>query len=129
MWIKNIFMTIRSYIIGMAVSTLLCFGAWILVLINIDPFTANFAGLVLFYLRLFCALIGTFTLIGFYSRVWFSKNEVIFSHVGPAFRQGALLALILVGCLALQSFRILDLWSGGLFVASVVLLEFFFMTR
>lgn len=122
-------MSIRNYLIGMALSTILCFGAWFLVLINIDPFAANFAGLVLFYLSLFFALIGTFTLIGFYSRVWFSKNEVIFSHVGPAFRQGTLLSLILVGCLALQSFRILDLWSGGLFVASVVLLEFFFMTR
>ncbi len=122
-------MSLRSYLIGMALSTFLCFGAWVLVLINIDPFNCNFVGFILFYLSLFFALIGVFTLLGFYLRVWFSKNEVIFSHIGPSFRQGIFLSLILVGCLALQSFRILDLWSGGLFIASVVLLEFFFMTR
>jgi hypothetical protein len=122
-------MSLRSYLIGMFFSTLLCFGAWVLVLFNIDPYSTNFAGLGLFYLSLFFALVGVFTLLGFYLRVWFSKNEVIFSHVGPAFRQGVLLALILVGCLVLQSFRVLSLWSGGLFTGAVVLLEFFFMTR
>jgi hypothetical protein len=122
-------MTLRSYLIGMLISTIFCWAAFFLILIYIDPDQASFIGFLSFYISLFFAIVGTLTLIGFYLRVWFSRNEVLFAHVAPAFRQAILLSLILVVSLVLQSFRLLTWWDGALLVGSVVLLEFYFMTR
>lgn len=122
-------MTLRSYLAGMMASTIFCWLAWGLVLYYVNPQEANLIGFLSFYLSLFFASVGTLTLIGFYLRVWFSKNEVLFSHVNPAFRQAILLSIILIVSLILQSFRILTWWDGGLLIASVALLEFYFMSR
>lgn len=122
-------MTLRNYIAGMSLSTLLSLAAWVLIIFYIDPITTGAFGFTLFYLSLFFGLVGLFSLAGFALRKKFSRNVVAFVHVGPAFRQGILLSVILVACLALQSFRVLNWWTGGLFVASVILLEFYFMSR
>lgn len=122
-------MTLREYLIGMLISTALCWFSWALIIVYIDPEKTNFLGFLSFYISFFFALIGTFTLVGFYLRVRFSRNEVLFAHVSPSFRQAILLSIILIGCLLLQSLEILTWWDGGLFVASVGLLEFYFMSR
>ncbi len=122
-------MTLKKYLLGMMVSTVFCWISWGMILYYVDPQTTGFVGLAAFYVSLFFALIGLLTLVGFYMRVWFSKNEILFAHVGPAFRQGILLSLILTGSLFLQSFRLLTWWDGALFIASVALLEFYFLSR
>lgn len=122
-------MTLRSYIGGMFISTLLSLGAWVLIIFYIDPTVSGPLGFVLFYLSLFLGLVGLFSLVGFYLRRKISKKEIAFAHVSPSFRQGIFLAVILVGCLLLQSFRVLNWWSGGLFIASIILLEFYFISR
>ena len=113
----------------MLLSTLICWGAWVLILVSIDPNTSGFIGPLIFYVALFFALVGTFSLIGFYLRVWFSRNEVIYQHVTTSFRQGILLSVALVGVLVLQSFRYLTWWSVLLFVAAVIILELFFLSQ
>ena len=122
-------MTLRSYLIGMFISTVFCWVSWILILVYIDPEQTNFIGFFSFYVSLFFAVIGTLTIIGFYLRVWFTKNEVLFAHVVPSFRQAILLALVLVVSLILQAFRLLTWWDGVLLVGSIVLLEFYFISR
>ena len=130
---KNItiyfFMTLRSYLIGMLICSLLCLGSWILILIYVDPTTAGLLEFALFYLSLFFGLAGTFTLIGFYFRRLFAKNEIVFAHIGVSFRQGIFLAIILAGSLLLQNLGIFIWWTALLFIASITLLEFYFMTR
>jgi len=122
-------MTLKKYLIGMMISTIFCWISWGMILYYVDPSSTGVVGLSAFYVSLFFALIGLLTLVGFYMRVWFSKNEILFAHVGPAFRQAILLSLVLVGSLLLQSFRLLTWWDGGLFIASVALLEFYFLSR
>jgi hypothetical protein len=122
-------MTLKKYLIGMMISTVFCWISWGMILYYVDPETTGWVGLGAFYVSLFFALVGLLTLVGFYMRVWFSKNEILFAHVGPAFRQGILLSLVLVGSLLLQSFRLLTWWDGALFIASVALLEFYFLSR
>lgn len=122
-------MTLRSYLIGMFISTLFCWASWVLILVYIDPEQASVIGFLSFYVSLFFAMIGTLTITGFYLRVWFTKNEVLFAHVIPSFRQAILLSLILVVALILQSFRLLTWWDGALLVGSVTLVEFYFMSR
>lgn len=122
-------MTLQRYLFGIAVSTLFCFVAFGLIVFYIDPFDTGLVGYLCFYLSLFFSLIGAYTLGGFYLRLWFSRNEVIYAHVAPSFRQAVLLAMIVIGCLLLQAFRLLTWWDAVLFAASVVLLEFFFLSR
>lgn len=122
-------MTLKKYLIGMMVSTIFCWFSWGMILYYVDPETTGVIGLSAFYVSLFFAVIGLLTLVGFYLRVWFSKNEILFAHVGPAFRQAILLSLVIVGSLVLQSFRLLTWWDGALFIASVALLEFYFLSR
>jgi hypothetical protein len=122
-------MTLKKYLIGMMISTVFCWFSWGMILFYIDPKTTGIVGLAAFYISLFFALIGLLTLIGFYLRIWFSKNEILFAHVGPSFRQAVFLSIVVVGSLVLQSFRLLTWWDGALLVASIVLLEFYFMSR
>lgn len=122
-------MTLQRYLFGIAISTVFCFVAFGLICFYIDPFNTGLIGYLCFYASLFFGIVGFFTLVGFYLRLWFSRNEIIFAHVGPAFRQAILMATIVIGCLVLQSFRLLTWWDAALFVASVVLLEFFFISR
>ncbi|NQV13009.1 MAG: hypothetical protein HQ530_01765 [Parcubacteria group bacterium] len=122
-------MTLRNYLIGMMISTIFCWASWIMILIYVDPESTGVVGLSAFYVSLFFAMIGTLTLLGFYLRVWFSHNEILFAHVGPSFRQAIFLSLVLVGSLTLQSFRLLTWWDGALFIAAVALLEFYFISR
>ena len=122
-------MTLKKYLIGMFLSTVFCWISFGLILFYIDPVRTGILGVICFYLSLFFAIVGTLTLIGFYLRIWLSKNEVLFAHVGPSFRQAVLISIALIGCLVLQSFRLLNWWDGGLFVGSVALIEFYFLSR
>ncbi len=122
-------MTLRSYLLGMFLSTIVCWLAFGLILYYVNPYNSGALGLIAFYISLFFASIGTLTIAGFYLRVWFSKNEILFAHVNPSFRQAILLSIILVGSLVLQAFRLLTWWDGSLFVISIVLIEFYFISR
>ena len=103
--------------------------AWILVLNKLDPFESTGLALGLFFLSLFFALTCSFTVAGFYFRVWLNKNEIYYSHINVALRQGILLTLIAIGCLLFQLLGVLTWWSGMLFIGAVTLVEFYFMAK
>ncbi|MFA5829090.1 MAG: hypothetical protein WC843_01150 [Candidatus Gracilibacteria bacterium] len=103
--------------------------AWIVVLNKLDPFASTGVSLGLFFLSLFVALICTFTVVGFYFRVWLNKNEIYYNHINIAFRQGVLLTFLAVGSLAFQLLGVLTWWSGLLFIAAITLVEFYFMAK
>lgn len=84
---------------------------------------------LLFYGSLLLALVGTFSLLGFFLRVWFTKEEVIFRHLGISTRQSIWFALLLVGSLLLLGAGYLRWWSEILLIVFLVLLEFFFLSR
>lgn len=116
-------MTIRNYLIGMSVSTVLCFGAWILVTINTDPSSASVFGFLMFYLTLFLALSSFFSLAGFYFRRKVFEHITEFKQIESAFRQGLFLSVITVGMLILQGERALNLYSAFVFVVLVIVAE------
>lgn len=116
-------MTIRNYLIGMSISTVLCFGAWILVTVNTDPSSAGFFGFLMFYLTLFLALASFFSLAGFYFRRKVFEYITEFKQIESAFRQGVFLSVIAVGMLLLQGERVLNLYSAFAFVVLVIVAE------
>jgi hypothetical protein len=113
----------------MSLLTLFCWLAWLVVLYYINPTEAGLIGFLLFYFSLFVAVFGTFSLLGFFIRVWFSKEEVIFRHLGIATRQSLWFALLLVGTLAMKGANFMRWWSILLLMLFLILLEFFFLSR
>ena len=122
-------MTHNKYMAIIASAGVLSLIAWIVVINKLNPFENAGLSLTLFYLSLSVALACIFTVLGFYFRVWLNKNEIFYSHIGVAFRQGVMLTVIAVGCLTFQLLGILTWWSGLLLIICVTLCEFYLMAR
>jgi len=118
-------MLFLTYFTALSFGTIICWIAFLLVILNIDPTKMFGIGIAAFFSSLFLSLLGTFTMLGIYIRRGFGNAEVIFT----SFRQGALLTILLVGLLILQLLRVLTWWDGILFVLSVILLEFTIRNR
>lgn len=117
------------YITFIAISGLFAWLGWALVLTNLSPFGNLPLALSFFFITLFIALTSTFSVVGFYFRLWLLKNEIFYKHINVALRQGVFLSLIAVFCLVFQMVRVLTWWSGLLLVVVFVLLELYFSAR
>lgn len=114
----------RGYLLGIILATLVawfCLGA---ILFSFEPTKDGLKILILFYLSLFIGVSGILTLIGFAIRRIRRREEVAFYQMNASFRQGLLLAIILVGSLILQSKGLLRWWSVGILVGVVGLVEY-----
>lgn len=122
-------MTLRQYLISMSLATLIAWLAFALVLFLVDPASAEIAGLIIFYVSLFLAILGTISVLGFFLRVKLHKGEVILPReVAGAFRQGFFLSFLFVSALYLQSKDMLVWWNIVLLVGAVTILEFLFIS-
>jgi len=122
-------MTLKKYLFLMAMATLMCWGALVLVLVFVNPYTAGIVGLVFFYLALFLGLLGIFSIIGFVFRFLFKRNEFAYNQVKTAFRQGMMFALLLTVMFILQGARLLVWWNIILFIILLAGIEYVFIIR
>lgn len=122
-------MTLKSCLIGLVISTLLCFVAWILILLNVNPATTNWQGFLLFYLSLFLVLVSLLTLIGFFVRSKLFSRQPIFTQAGISFRHSVLFSIIAVGTLILQGLKMLSWQNAFLLIIGVIILEFYFINQ
>ena len=117
-------MTIRQYSIFMILGTVLCWAAWALVLIYLDPTSAGWLGFGFFYGSLYLALLGTFSLIGMWLRLYLIKYDAVFRQISIAFRQAFFFSFLVIASLFLQSKGIFTWWNMLLLVAALTLIEF-----
>lgn len=122
-------MTHHRYISIVAGAGFMAWLAWTIVIFKLNPYETMGLALIFFYTTLFIALSCTFSVIGFYFRIWLFKNEIFYKHIGIALRQGVFLALIAVFALIFQMLRVLTWWSGFLLMFIAVLLEFYFSSK
>lgn len=122
-------MSLKLYLTGMILGTILCLVSTVLIILYIDPEESRIFGPAVLLTSLFLGLTGFFTVCGFYMRLFFSKNEVVFNHISPAFRQGVLLSLVFVVLILLELFRILNVWAALLLIGAIILFEFYFLSR
>jgi len=108
----------------MLVGTILTWGAWVIVLLYLDPATAGWLGFSLFYISLFLALVGVFALIGLGFRLYILRHEVVFRQVTVAFRQAFSFAFLAVAALFLQSQGLLTWWNMLFLIAALTFFEF-----
>jgi hypothetical protein len=112
----------------MSVTTLICWGIFAGVVMNIDPTDTNWPGFVMFYAALFLALLGTSAIIGFLFRFLMLKQQLAFRAVGEAFRQSFLFVILILASLFLLS-RHLFTWTNIAFlVVGLALLELFLIS-
>lgn len=122
-------MTLKRYLTFIAVGTGISWLAWLLVLLRVSPDQVGGWGIALFFISLFMALWGTFSLLGMVVRFLFLKQEIIYYQVVNSYRQGAFAGLILVLILLLQSLRILSWWNALLLVIGLSVFEYYFLSK
>lgn len=128
-------MSLKKYIILMFIIAMICSGGWVLVLYNINPDTAGWIGLSLFYFSLFWSLVATLATMGLLIRLIFLKRTddhvvVADEEVGQvkvALRQGVWFGLLVIICLMLQHIKLLTWWNALILVLALTILEFFFV--
>ncbi len=122
-------MTVRRYISTMIATTLIFFIAIALLLWRIDPFTASFFGLLLFYVALFFGIWGTAALFGFLGRFLVLRQIPAFEFIGISLRQGIWVALLACLALFLLSQNLFELWMGIPLIIAFASIEGFFLAR
>lgn len=122
-------MSHNRYLAFVAGAGLLSWLAFFVVLLKLNPYESTGLALAFFFVSLFLALSASFTLLGFYLRVWLHKNEIFYNHINVSLRQGVLLSLVAIGCLAFLLLSVLTWWTGLLLVAVATLVEFYFTAQ
>lgn len=122
-------MTLKLYLWGVKISALLALAALGAVVMFINPQESGMFGQAVFYLSLLIALSGIFILLFTWLRKITGGEKTPFIYIGMSFRQGALLAVLSVILLMLQSFRMLTWWDGLLAAAAVFLAELYFLSK
>lgn len=122
-------MTHHRYISIIAFSGFLAWLALVLVILKLNPYESMGLSLSFFFITLLIALSCTFTVFGFYFRVWLFKNEIFYKHINIALRQGVFLGLITAFALIFQMTKVLTWWSGFLLLLVFIFLEFYFSSK
>jgi len=110
----------------MLMGTILCWGAWGIVITNIDPFETSSVGHAFFYLSLTFALIGTLTIVS-YAAVYFQNRGSalpLYRLVQKSFVYGLTSTFLLVALLYLQQEQYLHYWNFGILIVIVIFLLF-----
>jgi hypothetical protein len=124
-------MTLRQYIIIMIFGSILCWTAWGIVIVNIDPFQDTGVGFTFFYTSLFFALLGTISVFAFFIRKIFSREALpMFRYVKRSFSDSFFISVSLVVLLFLQGEAYLNWWNTGIFLLALAfILAFTFTTK
>lgn len=113
----------KRYIQPLMIAGGISLAGWLVVVMKLDPYESTGLALALFFLSLLITLTCSFTLLGFYLRKWVTKNEISIGYINTSIRQGLLLSLCTIVCLAFLVLGVLTWWNGLLVVAIIVLLE------
>jgi hypothetical protein len=120
-------MTLKNYILLMIFATAACYLALLAVVFYFDPLNGGMA-LFFFYISLFLSLLGTFSLLGLFFRLFFTKDHLIFKKVTTSFRQAIWFSLLIIISLYLNHINLLA-WSNlALLIIALTLLELFFIS-
>ena len=122
-------MTLNKYFISLGIATLFSWLSFVLIILKLNPFgefNVSFT-FSLFYLTLFLALTGTFTIMFSYIHSLREGGMSLYAHVSNAFRQGILLSILCVGLLVLQGLGMLTWWDGLLLAGGILCLELLFL--
>ncbi|MDX9913451.1 MAG: hypothetical protein RBS77_02630 [Candidatus Moranbacteria bacterium] len=122
-------MSLKTYIWSLILSMVLALCAWLFVLFNIDPFESGIIGEIFFYFSFWLFLLGVWMNVLVWLRIRFLTGEGAIETMGLSFRQGFLLALLIISIIYLNAHGYLIWWIGLLVAAGIFLIELFFLSR
>ena len=122
-------MTHSKYLSIIGLAGAFSWVAFFLTLFKLSPYESMGLSMTFFFVTLFIALSCTFTVVGFYFRMWLFRNEVFYRHISISMRQGIFLSLIVVFCFVFLALRVLNWWTGMLLILAAVLLEAYFSSK
>ncbi len=116
-------MNLRQYLTTMVFSTLLCWAAWVFVIIKVDPEQTSALGFVFFYISLLLALIGTISLLAFGAYRLFGSHEMpLFRHVRMSFRTACVISALVIAGLYLQALSVFTFFNTIVFATISILI-------
>ncbi|MBI4457386.1 hypothetical protein HY633_00290 [Candidatus Uhrbacteria bacterium] len=122
-------MTLRQYLILMALATLVAWAAVLVILTGVDPERSTISIFVVLYAALLLASTGTFAIAGFLTRFHLARAGMLRSRqVVAAFRQALLLSILFVTALFLRGAGLLSWWNAIHLAAATSAAELFFAT-
>lgn len=119
-------MTLKQYLSIMLLATVLCWSAWLFVVVNTSPLSGELITHLFFHLTLFFSLLGTISLLSFSALRYFSHGITpMFHHVHRSFRIAVISALAVVSLLVMQGKEMLHMWNV-IILLGIVLFIFLF---
>lgn len=101
-----------------------------LVLFRMNPYSAKYLSLSLFYISFFMATAGLFILVGFVVRFFARRrDEEFYNPMNVSLRQGILLSLCLTGLLGFQSLHTLSFLDAAILVLIILLIEVYCIAK
>ncbi len=116
-------MSFRGYVLVMAAGTLVAFFGLGKILLTIKPEEAKLSDFVFLYLSLFLVLVGFFSLVGLFFRMYvLRRRDVMSREVKNSFRHALLLAGVAVSALGLSRHAPFRWWTSFvlIFIASLI---------
>lgn len=122
-------MTLKQYIATMIAATIMCFTAWMFVIMNVDPFRSSAIAFFFFYISFFFSLVGLLSVVLFFTYKKVSRvPKPMFRYVQKSFRESIFTALFLTIALYLQGKGWLNFWNGTLLLLLFILYISFSLT-
>ncbi len=121
-------MTLRQYVVVLALGTAMSISSWCIIMIAIDPTTAGALAYVVFYLTLGAGIAGLCTMLGTAFRTWKYPERSIDHAVARSLRQGIVLATVFTTSLVLLSQGLFSLGTMMILVVLAVLVEALFLS-
>jgi Ca2+/Na+ antiporter len=112
----------------MSIATLIAWGGWVFVVFTINPEEAGALSLILFYVTLFMAMLGTLAVIGIVYRIRLLKrDQLMIREVRITFRHAIMLSLALICSLFLSAQGLLTWWNFLALFVGVGVVEYLFL--
>ena len=115
----------KTHIILILVGTLLCLFSLGSIIAFTDPYNAGLLTHIFFYLSLFLAVLGLFTVLGLGIRQRFVSGGIYLINLSVSFRQALLLGILVISSLILQSKGLLFWWVELSLILFLVFIELF----
>ncbi len=118
-------MSVRSYVLGLLGSTLICWAAWTYVITSTNPNSGGTPTLIAFYSTLGVAIVGTIALLEYVLRIYLGRNELRYAHLNHALRHGLLGGILACVLLGMTASDLLAWWDILLLGVIALLLELY----
>lgn len=123
-------MTLKQYLIVMALGTAIAAATVGLLVWLVDPFQTGAVAVVIFLSTLGLTLAGILAIFGVIIRVYlFRHYGLIVEQVRVSLRQATFVSLLVILALVLSHYHLFAWWNMTFAVALLVALEYFFLSH